>query len=214
MATRPRVALLVESSRRAYGRGLLHGGIAEYVRLHGPWSICLAERGLRRCASAWLQGWSGDGIIARVENRQELPGWFVSWGFRRWTCGAAHRPRGPQLITDDTGGGEPGGQHLRERGSATWPSAGFGGRLFGQSLRGVRPIGGGGYGFTCHICRAERPRSHAAGTEAREQSGWSAEAEVALDRRVAQAGRSRQRMQRHPSAAGADRLPGHRCRRP
>src|SRR5580700_2678372 len=68
MATRPLVALMVESSR-AYGRGLLHG-IAEYVRLHGPWSIYLAERGLGDAPPAWLQGWNGDGIIARIENRR------------------------------------------------------------------------------------------------------------------------------------------------
>ena len=68
MSIRPRVALLVESSR-AYGRGLLHG-IAEYIRLHGPWSIYLAERGLGDDPPPWLQGWEGDGIIARIENRK------------------------------------------------------------------------------------------------------------------------------------------------
>src|ERR1700746_1680482 len=66
MATRPTVALLVESSR-AYGRGLLHG-IAEYVRLHGPWSIYLAERGLGEAPPAWLRGLAGDGIIWRIAN--------------------------------------------------------------------------------------------------------------------------------------------------
>ena len=54
MAIRPRVALLVESSR-AYGRGLLHG-VAEYVRLHGPWSIYMAERGLGDAPPRWLEG--------------------------------------------------------------------------------------------------------------------------------------------------------------
>src|SRR5947209_14246891 len=68
MARRPRVALLVESSR-AYGRGLLHG-IAEYIRLHGPWSVYMAERGLGDAPPAWLQGWEGDGVIARIENRK------------------------------------------------------------------------------------------------------------------------------------------------
>src|SRR3954471_4297279 len=67
MPNRPRVALLVESSR-AYGRGLLHG-IAEYIRLHGPWSIYMAERGLEDDPPDWLQGWDGDGVIARIENR-------------------------------------------------------------------------------------------------------------------------------------------------
>src|ERR1700738_2674907 len=68
MKRRPRVALLVESSR-AYGRGVLHG-IAEYVRLHGPWSIYMAERGLGDAPPPWLRGWDGDGVIARIENRR------------------------------------------------------------------------------------------------------------------------------------------------
>src|SRR5947208_9015861 len=68
MPIRPRVALLVESSR-AYGRGLLHG-IAEYIRLHGPWSVYLAERGLGDDPPGWLQGWDGDGVIARIENQK------------------------------------------------------------------------------------------------------------------------------------------------
>lgn len=68
MAKRPRVALLVESGR-SYGRGVLHG-IAEYVRLHGPWSISLDDRGLIASPPSWLRDFDGDGIIARVENRK------------------------------------------------------------------------------------------------------------------------------------------------
>ncbi|HSU55558.1 MAG TPA: DNA-binding transcriptional regulator [Candidatus Dormibacteraeota bacterium] len=63
---RPRVALLIESSR-GFGRGLLLG-VARYVREHGPWSIFLQERSLGDVSPAWLKNWSGDGIIARVEN--------------------------------------------------------------------------------------------------------------------------------------------------
>jgi Transcriptional regulators len=63
---RPRIALLIESSR-AFGRGLLIG-IAKYVREHDSWSIFLQERGLSDLTPAWLQDWEGDGIIARVEN--------------------------------------------------------------------------------------------------------------------------------------------------
>ena len=79
----PRVALLVESSR-AYGRGLLHG-IAEYVRLHGPWSIYLAERGLGDAPPGWLDGWNGDGVIARIENRG-IARVVSAWRCPPWTC--------------------------------------------------------------------------------------------------------------------------------
>src|SRR4051794_28544434 len=65
-SSRPRVALLIESSR-AFGRGLLLG-IAQYVREHGPWSIFLQERSLGDVTPEWLKHWQGDGIIARIEN--------------------------------------------------------------------------------------------------------------------------------------------------
>src|SRR5882762_4897964 len=64
---RPRVALLIESSR-AYGRGLLLG-VARYVREHGRWSIFLQERSLGDLSPGWLEDWEGDGIIARIEHR-------------------------------------------------------------------------------------------------------------------------------------------------
>ena len=114
MATRPRVALMVESSG-ADGGGLLHG-IAEYLRLHGPWSIYLAERGLGDVPPAWLQGWSGDGVIARIENRR----------IARDVCcrglptvdlrGLLTDLRVPRIITDDKGVARWAVEHFLERG--------------------------------------------------------------------------------------------------
>src|SRR5438270_13822389 len=69
---RPRVALLIESSR-AYGRRTLFG-VARYVREHQPWSIFLQERSLGEKCPEWLRDWKGDGIIARVESRQTANG--------------------------------------------------------------------------------------------------------------------------------------------
>lgn len=176
MAVRPHVALLVESSR-AYGRGLLHG-IAEYVRLHGPWSIYLAERGLGDAPSAWLQAWSGDGIIARIENRKiaravhdlgvpavDLRGLLTDLGV-------------PRIVTDDAEVARMGVAHLRERGFRHLAFCGFVGADYSdnRSAAFVRLVEGAG--ITCHIYRAGSP-SHAIGTEAREQSGWAAQAEVA-----------------------------------
>ena len=61
--TLPHVALTVETSK-GYGRELLFG-ISKYVRLHGPWSVYLAERGQDDPDPAWLSHWKGDGIITR-----------------------------------------------------------------------------------------------------------------------------------------------------
>lgn len=62
---RPRVALLIESSR-AYGRDLLIG-IAKYIRIHGPWSIEFEEGDPGDHLPAWINRWKWDGIIARVK---------------------------------------------------------------------------------------------------------------------------------------------------
>lgn len=65
----PRVALLVETSN-AYARGLLEG-VTQYLQERGgPWSVFLPELGRGDPVPGWLRGWTGDGIIARVENRQ------------------------------------------------------------------------------------------------------------------------------------------------
>lgn len=64
----PRVALLIESSR-TYGRGILRG-IARYSHLFGPWSFFIVERDLHGGIPRELSNWLGDGIIARIEDRQ------------------------------------------------------------------------------------------------------------------------------------------------
>jgi LacI family transcriptional regulator len=64
----PRVALLIESSR-TYGRGILRG-IARYAHLFGPWSFFTVERDLHGGIPKELSNWRGDGIIARIEDRQ------------------------------------------------------------------------------------------------------------------------------------------------
>ncbi|MCG8583846.1 MAG: XylR family transcriptional regulator [Pirellulales bacterium] len=66
MSTRPKIALLIESSR-SYGRGLLRG-IASYTRTHGSWSIYHHERSLGDDAPAWLKSWNGDGVIVRADS--------------------------------------------------------------------------------------------------------------------------------------------------
>jgi len=68
MPKTPHVALLIEPSR-AYGRGLLQG-ITGYLRAHGPWSIYFQPYGLGEPAPRWLRNWNGDGILARIDDRQ------------------------------------------------------------------------------------------------------------------------------------------------
>jgi hypothetical protein len=62
------VALLIETSRE-YGRGLLRG-IIRYQQVHGPWSVYFKPHGLGDPPPAWLRTWRGDGILARINDRQ------------------------------------------------------------------------------------------------------------------------------------------------
>jgi len=64
----PRVAVWIETSR-GYARGLIRG-VAAYVQQHGPWSIYFTPHGQHDPLPGWLRTWRGDGILARIENRQ------------------------------------------------------------------------------------------------------------------------------------------------
>lgn len=65
---RPHVALLVETTLES-GRDILRG-IAHYNAQKGPWSIYHQPRSLFDEPPHWLEGWDGDGIIARVQTAQ------------------------------------------------------------------------------------------------------------------------------------------------
>ena len=132
-ASRPRVALLIESSR-AYGRGLLRG-VAKHVREHGPWSIFLQERSLGDVSPGWLAHWVGDGIIARVENR-ELAKAVSRLGLpavdlRSLLPGL----KMPSLRTDDVAVAELAVEHLRERGFQHFAFCGFNGADYSDARR-------------------------------------------------------------------------------
>jgi LacI family transcriptional regulator len=130
---RPRVALLIESSR-AFGRGLLLG-VAQYVREHGPWSIFLQERSLGDVTPTWLSHWQGDGIIARVENlpmaraisRLQLPAVDVRCVLPSLQL--------PSVRASDTAIAQIAAEHLLERGFRQFAYCGFNGADYSDSRR-------------------------------------------------------------------------------
>jgi len=130
---RPRVALLIESSR-AYGRRTLFG-VARYVREHRPWSIFLQERSLGETCPAWLKEWKGDGIIARVESRQ------IANGIRKLGIPAVDvryllKNIGmPSVRPDDAAAARLAFEHLRERGFRHFAFCGFNGADYSDARR-------------------------------------------------------------------------------
>jgi LacI family transcriptional regulator len=67
MNRKKRVLLLVETSR-SFGR-LVIQGVSRYVMEHREWSYFFQDRGLAEEHPHWLDGWDGDGIIARSGTR-------------------------------------------------------------------------------------------------------------------------------------------------
>lgn len=120
---RPRVALLVETSR-AYGRELLIG-IARYVRIHGPWSIEFEEGMQENRIPDWFWRRRLDGVIARIQTPEmgkalkrsgvpvvDLRG---GWGRRAF----------PYLRSDERAVGRLAAEHLLERGFRQFAYCGF-----------------------------------------------------------------------------------------
>ena len=132
---RKRVALLVESSR-AYGRGLL-SGIAAYARAHRDWSIYHHERNLGEAVPKWLESWTGDGIIARVENKQ-IAAYLQSHDIPAVDLRGLHQlPDVPVLETNDVVVMQLAYEHLSERGFQKIAFCGFQGANYSRRRREI-----------------------------------------------------------------------------
>jgi LacI family transcriptional regulator, galactose operon repressor len=130
---RPRVALLIESSR-AYGRGLLLG-VSKYVREHGPWSISLQEQSLCDVIPPWLDKWKGDGIITRLDNKKMVN------VIRRLRVPAVYLRNvppeldAPVVMTNNASAARLAFEHLRERGFRHFAFCGFDGADYSDTRR-------------------------------------------------------------------------------
>src|SRR5271170_5369924 len=131
--SRPRVALLIESSR-AYGRGTLLG-VAKYLREHRPWAVFLQERSLNDFNLEWLHGWKGDGIIARIESRRiadavrelKIPVVDVRYSLPNINL--------PSVRTDDVAVTRIAFEHFLERGFRHFAYCGFNGADYSDIRR-------------------------------------------------------------------------------
>jgi LacI family transcriptional regulator len=154
---RRQVALLIETSN-AYARGLLQG-VVHYIREHQPWSFHLMEQGRGDDPPAWLKGWKGDGIIARIETPQ-IAAAVVRTGWPAVDLSAARLvPALPWVETDDEQIAKLAAEHLLERGFrhfaycgearfnwSVWREEHFARRVraAGHDCRVFRPKAGGG----------------------------------------------------------------------
>ncbi len=152
---RRRVALLIETSN-AYARGLLEGIVA-YMRENRRWSVYLPEHSRGDRPPSWLAEWSGDGVIARIENAA-IARALTRLGLPTVDVSAARLiPSLPWVETDNAAFARAAAEHLLERGFKHFGFCADG--RFTLSLererefsRRVREAGG-----TCRVCdpRAE-----------------------------------------------------------
>ncbi|MBN1672706.1 MAG: DNA-binding transcriptional regulator [Kiritimatiellae bacterium] len=113
-AARRHIALIVETSN-AYARGILRG-IRRYIREHEPWAIYLGEHSRGAVSAAWLKGWHGDGVIARVEN-ERIAEAVRACGLPAVDVSAARLiPELPWVETDDRAIADAAADHLLARG--------------------------------------------------------------------------------------------------
>jgi LacI family transcriptional regulator len=159
-ARRREVALLIETSN-AYARGLLQG-VVHYIREHQPWSFHLMEQGRGDDPPAWLAGWKGDGIIARIET-PNIAAAVIKAGLPAVDLSAARLVPGlPWVETDDAEIARLAAEHLLERGFRHFAFCGV--ERFNWSrwreehfAERVRAAG--------HVCHAFRPKTKGAAAE-------------------------------------------------
>lgn len=167
-ARRPRVALLVESSR-AYGRRAL-SGVARYIREHGHWSIFFQEQSFCDDLPPWLETWKGDGIITRVENRNMT---HVIQRLRAPAVYLRNVPadvKMPSVLTDNAAVAQMAFDHLQERNFRHFAFCGYNGADYSDERRDGFVQCVTGAGLLCHVF-AGRKQPHAASTVKHEEEG-------------------------------------------
>lgn len=109
---RPLVAVILDAAR-PYDR-LIVGGVAQYAREHGPWSLYVEEDPLQKLPD--LRRWHGQGIIANFDDRQvaaaisglSIPIVGVGGGFGWYDPNSGM----PYIYTDNDAIGRLGAGHL------------------------------------------------------------------------------------------------------
>ena len=150
------VAILIETSR-AYGRGLLNG-IARYNSEHGHWHTYFQPHGLDEPAPPWMKGWKGDGIIARIDNRNMADA-VVKTGLPAVNLRRTIRDLDlPYIGANNVKVGEVGARHLIERGFRQFGFCGYsqGSRHRGETFKRLVEKSGG----VCEMIQVPRRQSN------------------------------------------------------
>ena len=160
MGKQKKIALLIESSR-AYGRGLLRG-VASYLHTHPHWSVYVQSRSPEDAVPPWLDGWEGDGIIARVESR-EMEAVLLRTGLPCVDVRGAFDLDMPLVETNEHSTCRLAFEHLSDCGFRHFAFCGFDGANYSERrLRYFRElVKAGGYSFASY----QSPLPHRPGAD-------------------------------------------------
>ncbi len=123
LTRRKRVLLMIETSM-AFGRGVLDG-ISRYVIERQDWSVQLDVRELVVEPPAWLETWSGDGIITR-SNTPEMASIIQRLGVPVVNLTDIYADQCfPSVLNDHVKIGATAAEHLIERGFKHFGFCGF-----------------------------------------------------------------------------------------
>ncbi|MGI5397286.1 XylR family transcriptional regulator [Streptomyces sp. CA-251251] len=140
------VALVVETSN-AYARGLLTG-IRKFVLSRPHWSIYLVEHSRYETDFSWLDGWRGDGMLARIEN-EETAHLVRALGLPAVDLSAKRLvPELPCVETDDSVIAGLAVEHFAERGLRRFAYCGD--PRFGWSLARAKAFARGAHAHGTH----------------------------------------------------------------
>ena len=165
---RPKVALLVESSR-SYGRELLKG-VALFARTRTNWSMLHQEMSIDDMPPDWLESSDVSGVIARVDTHSVDRLRVLNVPVVDVRC--RHRfPKMPRVDTDDQAVAGLAFDHLRERGFEQFAFCGYASTHYSTArLKFFHELTQSG-GFSLSVY--ESPSAATTGTTATEQSGIS-----------------------------------------
>ncbi len=170
--TRRSVALLIETSN-GYSRGLLEGVIA-YTKEQGNWSVYLTEQERGAPPPVWLQGWGGDGVIARIET-DAIGSQLKRCGVPIVDLSAARHIKGiPWADTEDRAISRLAVEHFTERGFRNLAYCGDAGFQWSskRSLHFRRYADSAGCFFCEHQSVARYDRAYNAVVEKRRIMDW------------------------------------------
>jgi LacI family transcriptional regulator len=123
-----RVAVAVDASR-SYGRGLLLG-IGDFIERRGGWSTYVELHADGRYDPGWLKGWTGDGVLAYLED-PALARRLARSGLPIVELFGHHLDLGlPVVGNDDEAIGRLAAEHLRERGLRRFAFGGYEGEAW------------------------------------------------------------------------------------